>query len=251
MLNWLKSHPFAVNAHFERSIVLTYAVSIEQLQELIPKRLEVDSFDSSYGFLAAAMVQTKNLRPKGLPKFFGNNFFLSGFRIFVRYKTIKGKNLRGLFILKSLTDKYQMKLLGNTFTHYNYSKISLDQSLNENIYSIKSSDGGFNVELDLDAENINLPSSSPFNDWKQARRFAGPLPFTFTYNKQRDEMLIIQGVRKNWNPKPVKVNQEQFSIFSELDLKKPVLASAFIVNDIPYTWKKGKKEKFNLEPEKD
>ncbi len=244
MLNWLKSHPFSVDAHFEKSIVLTYAVSIEQLQALIPQRLKVDSFDSKYGFIAAAMVQTKNLRPKGFPKFMGNSFFLSGFRIFVRYKTTKGKNLRGLFILKSLTNKYQMKLFGNIFTHYNYSKINLDQYLNENILTIKSGNGGFNVELDIKNENVSLPSSSPFNDWKEARRFAGPLPFTFTYNKQRDEMLIIQGVRKNWNPRPVKVNSEYFSIFSELDLHEPVLASAFMVENIPYTWKKGEKEKW-------
>jgi hypothetical protein len=51
-----------------------------------------------------------------------------------------------------------------------------------------------------------LPEHSPFADWKEARRFAGPLPFTFTYNKDTKEVLFIEGVRQNWTPNPVKVS---------------------------------------------
>ena len=127
MLSFLKNHPFAVEAFFESSLVLTFALPKEQLQDLIPECLQLDTFQDKWAFVAVAMVQTKNLRPKGFPKFMGNDFFLIGYRVFVRYNNSKGKKLRGLYILKSETDKKKMELMGNIFTHYNYTTTDIQQ----------------------------------------------------------------------------------------------------------------------------
>jgi hypothetical protein len=78
MLSFLKNHPFAVEAFFESSLVLTFAVPKEQLKPLIPECLQLDTFNDKWTFVAVAMVQTKDLRPKGFPKFLGNDFFLIG-----------------------------------------------------------------------------------------------------------------------------------------------------------------------------
>ena len=85
MFSFLKNHPFAVEAFFERSLVVTYAAPKEQLADLIPECLELDPFQDRWGFIAVAMVQTKALRPKGFPQIFGNDFFLIGYRVFVRF----------------------------------------------------------------------------------------------------------------------------------------------------------------------
>ena len=90
-MKYLRNHPFAVDAFFERSLVLTFAVPKEQLQHLIPGCLELDTFHDKWGFIAVAMVQTKDLRPAGFPKFMGNDFFLIGYRIFVRFIGKDGK----------------------------------------------------------------------------------------------------------------------------------------------------------------
>jgi uncharacterized protein YqjF (DUF2071 family) len=242
MFTSLKNHPFAVEAFFESSLVLTFAVPKEQLQNLIPECLKLDTFNDTWAFVAVAMVQTKDLRPKGFPKFMGNDFFLIGYRVFVRYTNNAGKNLRGLYILKSETDKKKMEWMGNLFTHYNYTTTDINQSEQKNTKVITSSHSNFKIIIDKSEEKISLPENSPFADWKEARRFAGPLPFTFTYNPDRKEVLIIEGVRQNWTPKPVKVMGYNFSFLNSLDLKNPVLANAFIINNIPYYWKKGKLE---------
>lgn len=75
MLKYLKNHPFAVEAFFESSLVLTFAVPKEELQLLIPECLELDTFQDQWAFIAVAMVQTKDLHPKGFPKWMGNDFF--------------------------------------------------------------------------------------------------------------------------------------------------------------------------------
>jgi Uncharacterized conserved protein (COG2071) len=68
MFAFLKNHPFAVEAHFDTSTVLTFAVPKQQLQSMIPKCVELDTFNDQYAFVAVAMVQTTGLRPKGFPK---------------------------------------------------------------------------------------------------------------------------------------------------------------------------------------
>ena len=109
MLKLLKNHPFAVKAFFDSSLVLTFAVPKEELETIIPQCLSLDVYNKKWAFIAVAMVQTKDLRPKGFPKLFGNDFFLIGYRIFVRYTNAKGKRLRGLYIIKSETNKKKME----------------------------------------------------------------------------------------------------------------------------------------------
>lgn len=240
----LKNHPFAVEAFFESSIVLTFSVAKEELKPLLPECLELDTFNDEYGFVAAAFVQTKNLRPKGFPKSMGNDFFLIGFRIFVRYTNNQGKKLRGLYILKSETDKVKMAFLGNIFTHYKYTQTDINYIKEGNNISIISKQSEIEVEINTCNASIELPINSPFKDWKEARRFAGPLPFTFTYNKDKKEVLIIEGVRENWIPQPIEVIKSNVRFINQKGFKSVTLANAFIIKNIPYYWKKGKIEKW-------
>lgn len=244
-MSFLKNHPFAVEAFFESSLVLTFAIPKEEIEKLIPPCLQLDTFDNKWAFIAVAMVQTKDLKPKGFPKFFGNDFFLIGYRVFVRYENQAGKRLRGLYILKSETDKKKMEFFGNIFTHYNYTTTDINTIGENGITEISSGKSGFRLKIeDGEHENISLPENSPFSDWKEARRFAGPLPFTFTYNPVDKKVLIIEGVRENWKPAPVKVLSYQFSFLDNYQFSNAVLANAFIIRNIPYHWKKGKTEQW-------
>ena len=245
MLPFLKNHPFAVEAFFESSTVLTFAVPKVDIQNLIPQCLEVDSFDDKWGFIAVAMVQTKNLRPKGFPEITGQDFFLIGYRVFVRYTNNAGKRLRGLYIINSETDKRKMEIMGNIFTHYNYTTTDIHQRNDSSIMEISSKKSGFKVTIDSsDNGNTYLPVGSPFSNWKDARKFAGPLPFTFSFNAKAKQVLIIEGVRENWVPIPLKVLEYRFSFLDKMHLDGIILANAFIIRDVPYYWKKGKLEQW-------
>lgn len=244
-MNFLKNHPFAVEAFFESSVVLTFAVQKEQLESFIPECLELDTFQDKWAFIAVAMVQTKDLRPKGFPRFMGNDFFLIGYRIFVRYTNKAGKRLRGLYIIKSETNKKKMELLGNIFTHYNYTTTDILIGVNSNFKTISSEKSNFELVIAQSENEVNIPNGSPFTDWKDARRFAGPLPFTFTYNKETKDVLIIEGVRQNWKPEPIEVKSYRFEFLKSLNLQNVLLANAFEIKNIPYYWKKGRSEKWN------
>ncbi len=245
MFSFLKKHPFGVEAFFESSLVLTYAVAKEELEGMLPPCLSPDTYDDKWAFIAVAMVKTRNLRPKGFPEFMGNDFMLIGYRIFVKYVTNVGKRLRGLYIIKSETDSEKMRILGSLFTHYNYAVTDILHTRNGAHVSISSRQSALKIEVELGGAEVSLPVGSPFSDWKAARRYAGPLPFTFTYDVITKEVLIIEGMREHWEPRPVSVTESHVGFIEHSGYKDILLASAFIVQNIPYHWKKGRTEIWN------
>lgn len=241
MIPYLKNHPFAVDAYFEQSIVVSFAVPKDEIQKLLPPCLEVDHHNT-WGFIAVAFVKTRNLRPSFVPSCFGNDFILAGYRIFVRYRTQSGKRLRGLYILKSETDKRKMVCLGNIFTNYSYTQSAIQIQKEDTAFWVNSPKSDISIKLTDKGPDSLLPSESPFLSWKEARRYAGPLPFTFTYNEKKNEVLIIEGLRDNWIPRPLQLEEFNVGYIQTFNFSKFTPANAFIVENIPYHWKKGKKE---------
>ncbi len=244
MRHLLQRHPFPVKAWFDHSLVLTYALPAESLEPLLPPGLILDTFEG-FGFLAVAMVQTRALRPAFLPRTFGQDFFLAGYRIFTRFRTADGRLLRGLRILRSDTNRRRMVWGGNLLTHYQYrlAQVAAIETAEESRVTINTP----NAEADVDvvAQLLNPmdtpPPVSPFKDLHQARLFAGPLPFTFDYEKETHSIVAIEGVRENWKPVPVPVTVRRLSFLDHppFNRERAILANAFHIRGIPYEWKRG------------
>ena len=248
MLHLLQRHALSIKAHFRTSLVLTYAVPAAALRTFLPPGLMLDTY-GDLGFVAVALVETRELRPSFLPAKLGMSFFLSGYRIFTRYRTTGGRTLRGLRILRSDTDKLSMQFFGNLLTHYRYEHSHCRVQRTEQNYAVEVStpDGGADlfVEADLSAPPVSLPAGSPFADFREARKFAGPLPFTFDYEKQTHSIIRVEGVRQQWNPRPVSVTVHRNAFLDGDPFRSAgaVLANAFFLEDVPYSWRPGIREK--------
>ena len=239
-----RNHPFPVLAKLERVIAVSFAFPRETLEPLVPAGLEMDCHEG-FGFVTVAMVWTRSLRPAGFPEFLGQDFFLAGYRIFTRLRDPSGRRLRGLKILRSETDKHRMVMLGNLMTGYNYRHVNLRISEAGNDTRVETSlvDGRKTLDLTFDdlTENAGLPEGSPFADWRTARRFAGPMPYTFSPEAD-GSFVVIEGSRADWSPRPVLVKHWEVGMFNEAPLHgvKPILANAFAVENIPYRWNRGR-----------
>ena len=187
-------------------------------------------------------MKTRQLRPSGFPAFLGRDFFLSGYRIFCRLP-LPERRLRGLKILRSDTDSWLMLLLGNLLTHYCYRKISLRENRCARFLEldIKSRDSGTDLSLKADLNSSSLPENSPFADWREARKWCGPLPFTFSPDSRSQKTVVVEGQRSDWSPRPISVDISRLSFFDtpEFAEVKPVLASAFFIENVDYAWKRG------------
>jgi hypothetical protein len=247
MLHVLKRHWLPISAHFDRVLVLTYAFPKDVLRPLLPPGLELDTFED-YGFLAVATVQTRSLRPSFLPEAFGRKFFLTGYRIFSKFKTSNGQVLRGLKILRSDTDSSWMVTWGNRLTHYGYclADVACTVADGQLALNVKTTNSEADLEVVADIGSLPgpLPDGSPFPDVTAARKFAGPLPHTFDYEKESHSIIVVRGVRQDWIPQPVKVTVKKNSFLNSSPFRgaKPVLANAFFLKDVPYNWERGWRE---------
>lgn len=243
-MKYLKRHPFPVVAYFERVVAVSFAFPEAVLRPMVPDALEIDTFEG-LGFVTVAMVWTRDLRPAGFPAFLGQDFFLSGFRVFTRFTDDTGRRLRGLNILRSETDKRRMVWMGNQLTRYRYRhvKVKIDESGAETRVQTYLANGCTSVDITLDNSSAaaELPAGSPFADWRTARQYAGPMPFTFSVEAE-GSVVVIEGRRQDWSPRPTGVKKWQVGLFDEAPLRgtTPILANAFAVENIAYRWEKGR-----------
>ncbi|MDP9292643.1 MAG: DUF2071 domain-containing protein [Verrucomicrobiota bacterium] len=243
-LKYLRRHPFPVIARFERVVAVSFAFPEAILRPLVSDAVEIDNY-KGFGFVTVAMVWTRQLRPAGFPAFMGQDFFLAGYRVFARLRDDSGRRLRGLKILRSETDKRRMVWLGNLMTGYRYRhvKVQISESGGETRIQTSLADGNPTLDLSFEIPDgpVDLPQGSPFSDWHNARRFAGPMPFTFS-PEDDGTFVVIEGSRQNWVPQPVLVKKWQVGIFDEPPLRgtEPILANAFAVEGVSYRWKKGR-----------
>lgn len=243
MLIELPKHKFEMKAHFERMVMFTFTVPKEELKSLIPACFELDVLDDKWGMITLAFVKAKGLKPVFLPEFMGNDLIISGYRIFVKYTDKREKRLRGIYIIKSETDSFKIGTFGNVFTNYNFSRSKMELNEFGEKGEVKSNNTGIEIKYDLGHDA--LPEGSPFNDFKIARRYVGPLPYTFSYDDKKKEVIIVKGERSNWKPLPVKVTSMKIPFLDQFNFSEIKLANAFELKDIPYKWEKGRKEKLN------
>jgi hypothetical protein len=242
MLERLRRHPFPIVAHFRHSLVLTYAFPVDLLQPMLPPGLVLDTLDDS-GFAAVALVQTERLRPSFVSVHLGQSFFLSGYRIFVR--RTGQPSLRGLYILRSDTNRRSIALLGNLLTHYRYrlAKVSVIERPGELEIDVRTpnAEADLHVLADLESRPAPLPAGSPFRTLDEARRFAGPLPHTFDYETSTRLLVVVRATRAAWDPQPVTVDGRHASFFARDPFREvePTLANAFHVAGIDYRWERG------------
>ena len=243
MLYRLRRHPLPIAAHFRHSLVLTYAFPREVLEPLLPPGLSLDAH-GDHGLAAVALVQTEALRPAFAPRPLGRDFFLSGYRLFVRLHG--AESLRGLYILRSDTDKREMVAFGNLLTHYRYRRADVcvregDGRLEIEV-ATRRGEADLEVAADLRARPAPLPAGSPFATLRDARRYAGPLPHTFDYEAETGSIVVIRAVRRGWRPETVGVDVRRLTFFERPPFSghAPVLANAFHVADVDYRWERGR-----------
>jgi len=232
----LRRHPFDVEAHFDFSLVLAYALPAAALEPLLPPGLELDRV-GEFGLLAVALVQTRALRPAGWPRALGRDFFLSGYRVFARLEN--RPSIRGLRILRSDADSRVMTWSGNLFTRYGYElcRVRVERAGHHLKVAVE---GPAALRLEADLRPAGRPPlGSPFHDLKEARRFAGPLPNTFGWEPETHSLVIVGSERARWDPVPITVDVQELRFFDRFSNFKPRLANAFYVENVDYRWKHG------------
>jgi hypothetical protein len=130
-----------------------------------------------------------------------------------------------------------------TSYRYRYVNVKIQKTGQDTRVETSLADGNptLDVTFESSSETAALPEGSPFGDWQTARRFAGPMPFTFSAEDD-GTFMVIEGSRQDWVPRPVAVKKWEVSLFDETPLREtePILANAFAVEGVSYRWEKGR-----------
>jgi uncharacterized protein DUF2071 len=212
-------------ACLRRVLALTYAFPREQLEPLVPPGLELDTL-RGHGFAAVALVQVERLRPAFAPQAVSVSAFMAGYRVFVR----AGTSLRGLRIVRSETDSRALAALGNLTTRYGWRHVPVAWSDDGKSLQIRTP----TLEIAADLRAAGLPEGSPFADLNEARRFAGPMPYTFEHEPETGRVVAVRGIRGSWDLQPVSVSAYTCDFCAG-----GTLANAFHVADVDYRWERG------------
>ncbi len=242
-LHLLRRHPFAVEAFFDWSLALVWSWPEEALVPLCDPGLELDTY-AGQGFVAIALVKTRDLRPQGWPRWMGSDFVLVGYRLFTRYRTREGRRLRGLKVLGGGADSRRMVAMGTIFTQYRYRHLRVHLEEGPDRLAVAAEGGHeFQVIAETGGERpLAPPPGSIFPDLRTARRFAGPMPYTFDHEPETNAMVRVEGVRTQWQPVPVRVEIPRNSFLEQgifAEIGPGCLANAFLVRKVAYSWKRG------------
>jgi hypothetical protein len=138
-----------------------------------------------------------------------------------------------------------MKLGGNLLTHYRYRLADIDLTPTEDQLAVRittpSAEADLHVIARLSGSPAPLPPTSPFRSLRDARRFAGPLPWTFDYEPQTRSIVMIRARRSQWQPRQVAVEVKTcgFLEHAPFSTAEPRLASAFHAAGLDYGWERG------------
>lgn len=243
----LKRHPIAMAGRLRQSLVLAYALPSRSLAALVPPGLELDTYEGS-AFVAIAVVKVERLRPTGLPERLGRDHLLTGYRVFVRQRLGTGRWRRGLHVLRTDADGRLLVAAGNLLTRYNFrfAGIRWLQSGDRLEVRVGTRDrqADLHVIADLGSGPAPLPLGSPFTSTAAARRFAGPLPWTFDLEPPTGSLVLVHDRRGGWEPRSVAVAVRTCTVFQgflggSLGGAEPRLANAFHVGDVDYRWERG------------
>lgn len=244
MIERLRRHPVPMRTRFEHSLVLMYALPAATLEPLLPNGLRLDEYGGR-GFVAVGAVATRRLRPAYLPAWAGIDAVLTGYRILARFATPSGRVRRGLFVLRSDTDRRLLRIAGNALTRYGYQAARIRCAADDATlrYEVSTVDGAADLAVSADIRGTaGLPAGSPFPTMAAARRFAGPLPYTFDHEPRTGSIVVVKAYRSAWTPRPVEVSVTRLGFLARGPFAgtDPVLANAFHVADLDYGWHRGR-----------
>jgi hypothetical protein len=241
MLAALRRHQLPLATRFRQSLVLTYALPREAVERVLPPALVAET-EGEAAFGAVALVACERLRPAFLPPALGLDVAFAGHRLFVRVRA--KPSLRGLYVLRTYVDRRALVPAGAVLTHYGFrhARVALEERGAGLDVEVRTSDGAGDLAATMRAETPPAPPpGSPFADWAAARRYHGPLPYTF--DVERDgRVAAVRAQRHDWEPRPVAVDVHEDAFFRGGPFAgcEPVLAGAFHVARVDYRWERGR-----------
>lgn len=217
-MDLLKKIPVKYIGELHEVKLVNFSVDISEVEGAVPKGIRVRNFDGR-AMISMVNVMLKNMHPSFIPEALSFSYRHVAFRLLVQDADLNEGKSKGIYFLRSFTDKPLIVLGGQWLTDYNLEQAKL--TCTDNMLELKQGDRFLTYALD---ETV-VPKK---ND--ELRNLVGSIDRA--YSVLDNELRMVQIMREKWPIEPVECYHFQTNFF-----KTARLEGAFRVNEvIHYQW---------------
>jgi uncharacterized protein YqjF (DUF2071 family) len=198
--------------------LVNFSVDISEVESLVPAGIKARSFNGR-AMISMVNVLLKNMRPSFVPSALCFSYRHVAFRLLVEDSDLNDGENKGIYFLRSFTDKPLIVLGGKMFTDYNLESAQIKST--ENMLELRQGDRFLTYALD---ETV-VPARN-----EELYKVIGSVDRA--YSVLGSELRMVQIMREKWPIEPVECYHFQTNFF-----KTAKLEGAFRVNEvIHYQW---------------
>jgi hypothetical protein len=214
----LKKIPVNYLGELHNIKLINFWVNMDEIIPLVPPHLKIRNFGGR-ALISMVNVELKKMHPSFLPEATSFGYRHVAFRLVLDDSRFNKGDYRGIFFLRSFTDKPHIVFGGNLFTDYQLEKaeiICLDRMM-----ELRQEKKYFNYALDLETKA---------NHGQEQIEIIGALDRAYSFRDEELKMVQIQ--REKWPIRPVNCYLLETNFF-----KSAEFASAYVVDEtIYYKW---------------
>ncbi|WP_187263931.1 DUF2071 domain-containing protein [Pontibacter beigongshangensis] len=221
-MEMLKKLPLTYVGELHDVRLINFSVEQEEVLPLLPERLRLRDFQGR-SLISMVNVKLRHMRPDFMPDALHFNYQHIGFRLLIDDRKYNGANrngdAKGIYFLRSFTDKSLMVHGGSIFTNYRLEKAA-----------ITNSDNSFELRQGNEFLKYNLRDEQPPQVKEELKQMVGALDRAYSYIG--DTLMRVQIMREGWPIEWATCEGFETNFFSTAKFE-----GAFRVRDmVPYQW---------------
>jgi uncharacterized protein YqjF (DUF2071 family) len=233
----LQHNPFTIRGHLRRCWLFTWRAPVESVRRHMPSVLEPVTH-GGFAFWNAVVCEVRDLRPAPLPAWCGLSYWHVGYRIYVRAPLADGREIEGLYFVRSDCDRRIVAWPGNLLTSFRFhvGDVRLEESRPQVTGEIRVPDADAAFELDRQQAPA-LSAGSPFASLEEASA-ALKYPPAGIATAGLDHLNVVRITRDEqaWRSRPIAAPRLDFKFFAN----EPVTPElCFELDPIDYQWNRG------------
>ncbi|GAB5523688.1 MAG: hypothetical protein Roseis2KO_15600 [Roseivirga sp.] len=123
----LKQIPITYKGELHEVKLINFSVNMEEVLPWVPAGIKVRDFNGK-AIISMVNVKLRNMRPTGLPRALSFDYQHVAFRLLVDDSGLNEGDHKGIFFLKSFSDKPMVVWSGNLMTNYGLSNAQINEA---------------------------------------------------------------------------------------------------------------------------
>ncbi|MEX2216469.1 MAG: DUF2071 domain-containing protein [Phycisphaeraceae bacterium] len=239
---------FNMVGSLSRCLLLAYRTPAESVRSLLPVGLELMT-RGPWAFWNVVVCRVEKMRPTGLPRCCGLSYHHVAYRLYITAKTAAGKDMQGLYFLRSDVDSGTVCRGGNLATDFHFNRASIDITSHDGVEAIGitgTRGGKGDAMLRVRSVSDYPPvEDTCFADISEARTVLKYRPLGLSVLKDTRWLRVAEVFREEsqWREAPVAVEAARWTYFEDLHQNDLALELATQVAPIDYRWRLGRRER--------